>query len=527
MIFAVPLALAALLVSTDADSDQDGLPDHQEVHKYFTDPNDADSDDDGVPDGEWDERREFAYTVRAVLDVLLPFDEASIVQDDYQDARVVDKSKKTVRLEVVHYPFNTNARAIDANPAWRREARRMKEWLEPGPTSNWDTKMQKQLLAELKRDGIDVEKLTDREAARQVARWLVDRAPSEDSFTTFAVEFERGRPEVHSKLRQRVQDGLKAVGRSEKEQWNRELFGKGMFENKVRGSCTSSAIYLQTALRAVGIPTRTVILVPVIDASDPAERLLLANVTHHGVRRLLEKSAAERDRSWASHTFNEVWVGGRWQRLNYHHLGQNSLFGGMMGLMTHVHTYRDHADAGLVAWGIRDAEKPDDVFGGSNPYSCVEIDDRFGAHCDEPNPEIGEPFQTLTVRRLYWFDDPTKPPVVAMRLDDPDTAGHLILHVAEGILGEGTGQYASFYERADKEFVLRAKAKGRAAHEVRAYATRGFWGVPEEGVRDFYLRIDPAEFTRMEKGVAYQLVARDQTGEFRFVVPKGVTIERE
>ena len=523
----IALALAVAPPGADPDSDGDGLSDHQEIHKYFTDPARADSDGDGTPDGDWDERREYAYTVRTVLDLLRPFDEETIVQDDYQDARVLRKTKRTVRLEVIHYPFNTNAHAISADPKWRRRvARTMKAWIDPGPTSNWDRRMQKQLLEELAADGIDAKKLDDRELTRELADWLMKRAEFEDSFTTFAVEFVRGEPKLHSKLRTGIREDLRAKGRTEEEQYDRELRGKGMFENRIRGTCTSSAIYLQTSLRAAGLPSRTIICVPTLDASDPDEVAMIEpNIAHHGMRRLLLESAERRGRSWASHTFNEVWIDGRWRRLNYADLGQNILDPGMMGLMTHVHTYRDHADAGLVAWGLRDHEKPrDDAFGGSNPYSCVELSDRFGAHADVPNPEPGAPHRRLTVQRLYWFDDPIKHPIVNMRLDDPETAGHLVMHVGEGHLGEGNEQYADFYDRVDKRFVLRAK--GRRRHEVAAHAARGYWTRVEEGVRDFYLRIDPDEFSRMKKGVEYELVAVDQAGEVRWAVADGVTIER-
>ena len=70
----------------DNDSDKDGLPDFQEVHKYLTDPHERESDGDGVPDGDWHERREYAYTIRSVVKVMRPCNTA-IVDDDYQGER--------------------------------------------------------------------------------------------------------------------------------------------------------------------------------------------------------------------------------------------------------------------------------------------------------------------------------------------------------------------------------------------------------------------------------------------------------
>ena len=89
---AIPILLALSILPQDArkspgdrDSDRDGLSDFQEVHKYFTDPKESDSDGDGVPDGDWDERREFSYSVRAVMHVMAPFDVASVSFDLSED----------------------------------------------------------------------------------------------------------------------------------------------------------------------------------------------------------------------------------------------------------------------------------------------------------------------------------------------------------------------------------------------------------------------------------------------------------
>src|SRR5690606_3307987 len=111
---------------------------------------------------------------------------------------------------------------------------------------------------------------------------------------------------------------------------------------------------------------------------------------------------------------------------------------------------------------------------------------------DVPNPEVSDEHRTLTVERIYWYDDPAKHPIVAMRLDDPDTAGHLVAHVKEAFPGEGPAQYGDFYERVRKEFVLRPR--GGAHEELPVRATRGYWVDTDEGVHDFYLRIDPDVF---------------------------------
>jgi hypothetical protein len=307
------------------------------------------------------------------------------------------------------------------------------------------------------------------------------------------------------------------------EQWQRELFAKGMFENAVRGSCTSTAIYLNGCLKALGIPTRIVLCVPVIDASDEHERVLVQRLRHHGVRRTIERGTDQLGNSWASHTYNEVYVDGRWRRLNFDRLGQNILDPGFFGLMIHVATFRDWADGNMAAtWGMRQKspDRPNDPFGGANPYHCISLSDRFGVHAMIENPPNPDEYKQLTIDQAWWFHEcPAQP---GMRLDDPETAGHIIVHVEEGRAGDGPSQYEKFYAQVGKEFVLHAEDQA----DIRAYATRGYWAAPERGLQHFYLRIDPDLFDIMTPGVAYTLLAKDQIADARWVVRPGVTLTK-
>ena len=110
--------ITLLAGTADRDTDGDGLSDFHEVHKHLTDPRRADSDGDGVPDGDWLERREYQYTVRTVVHVMKPVT-IEYLTDYYQDARVLDETTDHVELEVIHYPFNTVADAIEAGATAR------------------------------------------------------------------------------------------------------------------------------------------------------------------------------------------------------------------------------------------------------------------------------------------------------------------------------------------------------------------------------------------------------------------------
>src|SRR5437016_5925125 len=113
--------------SVDRDTDGDGLPDFQEIHKYGSDSSKKGTASTGVPDADWKQRREFTYSVRAVLRVMPPYN-LKAVNDDYQDARVLAETKDYVELEVIAYPLNTNADAIQANANWKRDYAGMREF---------------------------------------------------------------------------------------------------------------------------------------------------------------------------------------------------------------------------------------------------------------------------------------------------------------------------------------------------------------------------------------------------------------
>src|SRR5262249_20749048 len=106
---------------------------------------------DGVSDGDWKQRREFTYSVRTVLRVMPPYN-LKALNDDYQDARVLAETKDYVELEVIAYPLNTNADAIQPNVSWKKDYAGMKESLAPGLTTNWDAGMREDCSASLKCD---------------------------------------------------------------------------------------------------------------------------------------------------------------------------------------------------------------------------------------------------------------------------------------------------------------------------------------------------------------------------------------
>ncbi len=516
---------AAPEADPDLDSDGDGLSDFDEIHKYFTDPHLADTDGDGIPDGDWDERREYTYSVRTIVRVLPPVTE-DVLSDDYQDARVIERTPGYVELEVIHYPLNTVAEAIRPDPDWRAHAKAMSAWTAPGRTATFDSGMRRELLGELAADGIDATRLDDQALAERASHWLLARAKFVDGFTTFCSWFPNGKVAVYPGLEKAVERGIADKSLSLEDQWERELFAQGMFENRVRGSCTSSAIYLSGCLRALGLPTRIVLGIPCIDPSDPREiAMVKSGITHKGVRRILLQSIEGQAGMWVSHTFDEVYVGGRWRRLNYDRLGQNILDPQYLGLMTHVATFADWADGDMArTWGVRQAVvgPHDDTFRGPNPYTTLAVSDRFGAHADVKNELLlgKDELATLTIERAYWWSSPARK--VEMDLHGEDPAAHFLVHVREGRPSAKAAHYKAFWSACGKEFRLTAEGQ----KPIRAKATRGFWIEPEKGIQEFHLAIAPDELRRMKSGVRYALSAVDQDADFRWIVVDGVTLAR-
>src|SRR5262249_51205133 len=153
----------------------------------------------------------------------------------------------------------------------------------------------------------------------------------------FFVHFPKGKPDVYPGLETAFQRNKGDKNWTVQQQFEHELLGKQMFYHKTYGTCTSAAVYLTTVLRALGIPTRMVLAIPVADPSDPAQvEVVLKKLRHHRVRAAIKQGLVRLGRSFSSHTFNEVYVGGRWRRLNYTKLGQNTLDANYLGLLIHV-----------------------------------------------------------------------------------------------------------------------------------------------------------------------------------------------
>src|SRR5262249_41593107 len=153
--------------------------------------------------------------------------------------------------------------------------------------------------------------------------WLIKNTRYTNMFCTHYIDFPGGQPAIFPGLEAKFESDKGDPAWTVQQQLDRELLGRSMFANRSHGTCTSTAVLVTTVLRALGIPTRMVLALPLVDATDPAQVALVRdNLHHHRVQRtvLLGLSGIK---GYANHTFNEVFVGGRWVRLNDANLGQN------------------------------------------------------------------------------------------------------------------------------------------------------------------------------------------------------------
>jgi hypothetical protein len=272
-----------------------------------------------------------------------------------------------------------------------------------------------------------------------------------------------------------------------------------------------------------------VVAIPIVDGSDQEQLdMLKKGLRHHGVRKTAYEGALAGGDGFTSHTFTEVFVGKRWRRLNYGTLGQNILERRYLGLMVHVHTFRDLSEAGLAeTWGRRYAlGQRDKNFPHSNPYRCLEVADHFGKHARVPNPPVPiEEHTQVTITRAYWLGSKETPEALKDRpqWQPSSRGGRLMIHGQEWFPGRDHHQYKEFMRRVDPAMVFRA----RGHKDVKGSMQMSFFTWESKDLREIEVLIPPEEFAKMVKGVAYTIHPVNGKSGYTWKVKDGLTITRE
>jgi hypothetical protein len=347
-------------------------------------------------------------------------------------------------------------------------------------------------------------------------------------FCTFYVGFRDGKPVVLPGMEEAFRRDKGDPKWTVQEQLEHELFGKEMFARKTYGTCTSTAVYQTTVLRALGIPTRMILCIPPADGSDPAQvEMIDKGLTHHQVRAIAAMGVIAGGSAFASHTFCEVFVGGRWRRLNSTTLGQNVLEPNYLGLMLKVHTFNDLSEAKLAeTWGTRYAKgQRDDVFRHNNPYRLMEVSDHFGKYAKLPNPPADDKeHKRITITKAYLQESTEAPAEIrALKWSLDPGAGRFFVHCDEWLENAGDYlQYKLFMRRADRNFVLKAEGQ----RDVPCQVSMNFYTHRSEKLCELEVIIPPAEYAEMAKDVKYTLHPVNGTKGYEWKVRDGVHVTR-
>lgn len=428
------------------------------------------------------------YTITAVMRLVPPYN-VQAMNDEFQDAKLISERNGIGTFKVTYHVFHRQK--IDADPKWRQHDSGMRKFLDPAPAANWDPGLRATILAELKQAGIEPAKLDDRTLVEKVSNWAMGRSKFNDQFGLWMVEFKNGRAMVPPKLRDAFA-AQEPKGASDQQDFDRELFGKAMVLNRTHGACTSSACYLATILRAIGIPTRIIVTVPAADGNDPAQvKMLLGAIRHR--RTCQTVSLGIPSGGFSNHLFNEVFVGRKWVRLNYNRLGQPIVDGNFEGLMTHIYTARDLSDIPFAStWGPRFGYGTGPKLSSTNPYQLLSAVDHIPDPAHFDNPAVEE-LTSVTVRAILMKGDPAIP----AWLELPEGTDGL-LSVAEWIKGQNYGQLRIFASRASNRFLLRS-----AGHpDVAAHLSGSRFDDEQGGFQAFGLKLESLPVT----GATYHLL---------------------
>jgi hypothetical protein len=250
-------------------------------------------------------------------------------------------------------------------------------------------------------------------------------------------------------------------------------------------------------------------------------------LTNHKVRYDACLGAISGGDNFASHTFCEVFVGGRWRRLNFTTLGQNILERNYLGLMIHVHTFNDLSEANLAAtWGTRFAKgQRDDLFPHSNPYRLMEVSDHFGKYAKVPNPPADKEHKQITIVKAYWAEAKDAPAEIReLKWSKPPGSGRFFVHCEEWLDNAGGYlQYKVFMRRSDRSFVLRAKDQPDVSCEI----SMNFFTLNSRNLRELEVIIPAADYAKMTKGVSYTLHPLNGKKGYEWKVRNGLSVTRE
>lgn len=350
------------------DTDNDGLSDYDEHFKYLTNPLEKDSDGDGLYDNNWHERREYTYTIYVKREVYAPFD-TSYMDDFYQDIRNVKVSGDTLRFEALLFPEANNIVIPNSQLTGNSHDKIPTRYISPSYFCNYTIDMEKELNDIIK----EWDWGNDYELAYMFSNYCIDFSTSypANGPIHFYIEVENNEVKVvhEEKLNKIKTPYYPSLDRI----LDNQVFGRGMYKNRMHGTCGSSSVFYNTLFRAINFPTRIICSNPIINYSDTSQIKLLENIKHEGYREIALSQKRKLGGRYANHFFYEIYINGRWIRCDYDKVNIGCT--NVQGLFTLQDKFVDFSEKNFAeTWGIRMVE---DL---GNAYKTIELSDKFPIH---------------------------------------------------------------------------------------------------------------------------------------------------
>ncbi|MBU1627113.1 hypothetical protein KKB18_07060, partial [bacterium] len=238
---------------SNKDTDGDGLTDFDEYCKYKTHLLKKDSDGDGIPDGDWNERREFTYTIRAMREIEPPY-KKEVLNDFFQDVKIIEEKDGKLKYEVILYPEAVNM-VIPTTEKKIKNDKEAKIYLEPTFYCNYSSSMSKELKSISKEWDLN-DNYNTLKRLGDYSSYINRGYPSEPLH--LYVEVNNGKINyIYNECREKLKNQFFS---KDETIFDHFAFGEGMYRNRSRGSCSSTAVYSVSVLRAAGYPARIIAL---------------------------------------------------------------------------------------------------------------------------------------------------------------------------------------------------------------------------------------------------------------------------
>ncbi len=284
------------------DTDRDELSDYEEYCKYRTDATRADSDEDGRLDSDWDERREYTYTIKAICQFKPPVD-IRAMSDLFQDAKKINEDT----FEVVLYPQSTPRLIPAGYEPIRDVSNELSKYLNSSFAINYSQKMQdqiKEMVSHCETDRDVLNQLQIKMGKMQIVPLVVN--PLHLRYTGGKVEFtDSTNPIREKKINKSLMKYLKQT-----------YFADSMFHKNQFSSCASRATLRAAMLRAAGFPTKIAFAVPLLYVTESRKENLIKGLKSDWLKEGIYV-VSDTGSYVVDHVYNEVYLNNHWIRVDY------------------------------------------------------------------------------------------------------------------------------------------------------------------------------------------------------------------